>query len=145
MSTSEIGVPSVSLSIGGSEIGIRPNSTRASIGGIGGGTGLVALAQAIGPETTAGLLILYLSPAISFFVGIVLYYVEAQASRYLERRLLNNARRTLEQQLDNPRLTNSHKNRIRKLLEEMEEAVAKSQVERVKLIGIVGQPRAGIK
>lgn len=136
--------PNISLSIGGSEIGVKPNSTRAGIGGIGGGTGLVALAQAIGPTTTPGAIILYLSPAISFFVGIALYYLEVQTSRYLERRLLNNARRTLEQQLDNPRLTNTYKNKIRRLLEDLEESVAKSQVERVKLISIPGRSSADL-
>jgi hypothetical protein len=134
-------VPDISVSVGGSEVGLRPNSTRASIGGVGGGTGLVALAQAIGPSTVAGSVILYLSPAISVLVGIALYYLEAQTSRYLELRLLNNARRTLEQQLDNPRYTNAHKNKIRKLLEELEESVAKSQVDRVKLIGIPSRSR----
>jgi hypothetical protein len=133
MSDSE---PSISISIGRSEIGLRPNSTRASIGGVGGGTGLVALAQAIGPKTAVGAIILYLAPAISFFVGILLYYFEVQTSRYLERRLLNNARKTLEQLLDSPRFTNTYKNRIRKMLEELEESVAKSQIERVKLIGL---------
>ena len=135
----------ISLSVGGSEIGLRPNSTRASIGGVGGGTGLVAVAQAIGSTTTAGTIILYLAPAISFFVGIVLYFFEAQTSRYLERRLLNNARRTLEQQLDNPRLTSSHKNKIRKLLEELEESVAKAEVSRVKLIDIPSRSSANLK
>jgi hypothetical protein len=142
MSASE---PNISISIGGSEIGLRPNSTRASVGGVGGGTGLVALAQAIGPKTAAGAIILYLAPAISFFVGIVLYYFEVQTSRYLERRLLNNARRALEQQIDNPRFTNAHKNKIRKLLEELEESVAKSQVERVKLISIPSRSSTDLK
>lgn len=137
--------PNISISIGGSEVGRRPNSARASIGGVGGGTGLVALAQAIGPRTAAGAIILYLSPAISVFVGIVLYYFEVQASRYLERRVLNSARKTLEQQLDNPRLTNAHKNRVRKLLEELEESVARSEVYRVKLISIPIRSNADLK
>jgi hypothetical protein len=137
--------PSISLSVGRSELGLKPNPTRAGIGGVSGGTGLVALAQAIGPTTPAGAIILYLSPAISFFIGIALYYLEAETSRYLERRLLNNARKTLEQQLDNPRFSNAYKSRIRKLLEELEEAVATSQVERVKLLTIPGRSTARLR
>ncbi|TCO33063.1 hypothetical protein EV652_10362 [Kribbella steppae] len=53
-----------------------------------------------------------------------LYYLEVQASRYLERRLVNNARKTLEKQLDGNRTSKEHKVRIRKKLEELEEAVA---------------------
>jgi hypothetical protein len=81
---------------------LTPSSARASIGGIGGGTGLVAIAQTIGPHTTAGAILLYLAPAISFIAGAALYYLEVQASQYLERRLVASARRTLERQLDNP-------------------------------------------
>lgn len=118
------------------ETSLKPSSARAGIGGIGGGTGMVALAQAIGPKTILGAVILYLAPTISFMVGLVLYYFEALTSRYLERRLVNSARKTLQQQLDNPLTSTAHKNRIRKLLEELEESVATAQVERVKLIGI---------
>src|SRR5215470_5872747 len=78
---------------------IRPNSARAGFGGIGGGTGLIALAQAIGPKTVIGAIIIYLSPATSFLIGAVLYYLEVQASRYLERRLINNVKRVLQGQL----------------------------------------------
>jgi hypothetical protein len=118
------------------ENALRPSSTRAGVGGVGGGTGFVALAQAIGPKTPMGSTILYLAPTISFVVGIVLYYFEAQTSRYLERRLVNSARKTLEAQLDNPRMSAAHKNKIRKMLEELEESVAKAHVERVKLIRV---------
>lgn len=116
------------------ENALKPSSTRAGVGGVGGGTGIVALAQVIGPKTPLGSTILYLAPAISFVIGIVLYYLEAQASSYLERRLVNNARKTLMAQLDNPLMSTTHKNKIRKMLEELEESVAKAQVERVKLI-----------
>jgi hypothetical protein len=118
------------------ENALKPSSTRAGVGGISGGTGLVALAQLIGAKTPMGSTLLYLSPAVSFTIGVVLFYLEAQASRYLERRLVNNARKTLVTQLDNPRMSTAHKNKIRKLLEELEESVAKTEVERVKLIRI---------
>lgn len=132
MSTPEVAVAPAIVR----ENALKPSSTRAGVGGVGGGTGLVALAQVIGPKTPLGSTILYLAPAISFAVGIVLYYLEAQASNYLERRLVNNARKTLVAQLDNPLMSTTHKNKIRKLLEEMEESVAKAQVERVKLIRV---------
>jgi hypothetical protein len=119
---------------------IAPNSTRAGIGGVGGGTGLVAIAQSIGPGTTAGEILLYLSPFASFVVGSILYYFEVQASRYLEHRAVSNARKTLVQQLSSPHTTEEHKVKIRKLLERLEESVATAELERVKLIGAPPPP-----
>jgi len=118
---------------------LTPSSARASIGGVGGGTGLVAIAQSVGPNTAIGAILLYLAPATSFVVGAVLYYMEVQASRYLEKRLVNGARKTLERQLDNPRTSDEHKASIRAMLEEMERSVATAELERVRLMGISRQ------
>ena len=79
-----------------------PNSVRAGVGGVGGGTGLVAIAQSLGPGSTVGAILLYAAPAVSVVIGTSLFYLEVQATRYLERRLVNNARRTLERQLASP-------------------------------------------
>jgi hypothetical protein len=68
-------------------------------------------------------------------VGAALFYVEVQASRYWERRLVASARKTLVKQLDNSLTSRGHKARIRAMLEELEEAVAKAEIDRVKLIG----------
>ncbi len=113
-----------------------PGSARAGIGGVGGGTGLVAVAQSIGPHTTLGAILLYLAPATSFVTGAILYYFEVQASRYLERRVVNNARKTLERQLDSPRTSKEHKAKIRTMLEDLEVTVAAAELQRVKLIGV---------
>ena len=119
---------------------IAPNSTRAGIGGVGGGTGLVAVAQTIGPGTTVGEILLYVAPFASFVVGSVLYYMEIQASRYLERRAVSGARKTLVRQLDSPHTTEEHKAKIRKLLERLEESVATAELERVKLMDTLPPP-----
>jgi hypothetical protein len=102
------------------------------------------LAQAIGAKTVAGAVILYLSPAISFLFGAVLYYLEIQASRYLERRLINNVKRTLQGQLSDPLLSNSHKNMIRRQLEELESLVAKAQLEEAKVFLVPRRLDAGL-
>jgi hypothetical protein len=118
------------------QTGIVPSRARAGIGGIGGGTGLVAIAQSIGPHTALGATILYLSPAASYVVGLLLFYGEIQASRYLELRLVANARKTLERQLDNPRTSASHKAKIRRKLEQLEESIAATELERIKVIKV---------
>jgi hypothetical protein len=110
-----------------------PSSVRAGVGGVGGGTGLVALAQSIGANTTVGALLLYVAPAVSIVVGAGLYYLEVQANRYLERRLVNNARKTLVQQLSSPHTSDEHKARIRRMLEDLEHTIATAELERVKI------------
>jgi hypothetical protein len=115
---------------------ITPNRTRAGVGAVGGGTGLVAIAQSIAPGTTREVL-LYLVPFVSFIIGSLLYYLEVQASRYLERRAVNNARRTLVRALDNPRTSAQHKARIRKKLEYLEELETAAELERVRFIGLI--------
>jgi hypothetical protein len=47
---------------------------------------------------------------------------------------VNNARKTLEKQLDSSRTSPAHKARIRKMLEDLEESVAKQELARVKSI-----------
>jgi hypothetical protein len=119
---------------------MTPNATRAGLGGVGGGTGIVAIAEAIGPHTVIGTILLYLAPAISFGAGSFLYYLEIQASHYLQNRVIANARKTLEGLLDNTRTSNAHKQRIRKLLEELEEAVAANELERVRVVAVSLSP-----
>jgi hypothetical protein len=121
-------------------IPISPNATRAGLFGVGGGTGLVAIAQTVGTGTTTGQILLYLSPFASFIVGSFLYYIEIQVSRYLERRAVVHARKTLIEQLTNPHTTDEHKAKIRELLERLEESVATAELERVKLFSAPPPP-----
>lgn len=111
---------------------LAPSSTLASVGGVGGGTGIVALAQAIGPGTKLGAMLLYLAPSISVGVGGALYFLETQVNRYFEQRLVKNAHQTLERQLDNPRTSYEHKTKIRSLLEELDLTEAQTELERVR-------------
>jgi hypothetical protein len=87
-----------------------------------------------------GEILLYVAPFASFVVGSVLYYMEIQASRYLERRAVSGARKTLVRQLDSPHTTEEHKAKIRKLLERLEESVATAELERVKLMDTLPPP-----
>lgn len=110
-----------------------PNSVRAGVGGVGGGTGLVAIAQSLGPGSTVGAILLYAAPAVSVVIGTSLFYLEVQATRYLERRLVNNARRTLERQLASPHTSDAHKAKITRMLEDLEQSIAAAELERVKI------------
>ena len=109
------------------------NSKRAGIGGVGGGTGVVAIAQAIGAKTAVGAVLLYLSPSISIAAGALLYYALLQAANFQDRRALNDARSTFDQIMRNPRLSTEFKARMQAQWESLEESVANSKFQRAKL------------
>lgn len=109
------------------------DALSSSVGGVSGGTGLVAIAHAVGVSTGLGQVLLYVAPAGTFLIGSGLYFLEAQGSRYLQRRAVKKARDTLVEQLDNPRTSDEHKKKIRKMLEQLEESWATAEVDRVAL------------
>jgi len=118
----------------------KPKPTGAGLGGVGAGTGLVAIAQTVGPSSTLGIILLWIAPTVSFTTGVAFYYIQVQASRYFEKRLIGNAKKTLESQLDNTKTSDEHKTEIRKMLEDLERSVAAAELERVRLIGIPQRP-----
>jgi hypothetical protein len=97
---------------------------------------LVAIAHSVGSDTTLGAILLYLAPTVSFVVGALLLYLETQASRFLERRVIKGARKTLQTQLEDRHTSIEHKARIRAMLEEMETSVAWRELERARIIGV---------
>lgn len=119
-----------------------PSKAGPGVGGAGFGTGLVAIAQSIGPSTPVGAVLLYAAPAASVLIGSGLYFIELQLGRYLQGRLARGAIRTLTKQLENQQTSSEHKKRLRKQLEEVEAVVATSEVERVRQIGKL-PPRPG--
>lgn len=60
---------------------------RAGLAGTGGGTGLVALAESVPSESMRAFL-LYLAPLVSVTFGVLAFYVELQARRYFQQRLV---------------------------------------------------------
>lgn len=109
-------------------------SINAGIGGIGGGTGLVAIAQTVGAHTVLGEVLLYIAPAVSVIAGTIFYQLKLQADWYGERWQIKRARKTLEHQLSYPHTSEEHKAQIRKLLEELDHAVATAEINRIKLL-----------
>ena len=78
----------------------RP-TVRAGVAGAGGGTSLLLLAESL-PESTLRTVATYAAPSISVFFGVCAFYVELQARRFFQQRLVRRVRRTLEAYLQNP-------------------------------------------
>lgn len=111
-------------------------TARAGFAGAGSGTGLVVFAHSL-PDGTARTIALYVAPAVSAALGALALYVEIQARRYMQQRLVRRLRRTLEEYLRNPHTSDEHKLLLRQRLEQIEEVVTSQEVERIRLIGVV--------
>ena len=122
---------------GQNPVSAEPNRTRATVGGVGGGTGVVAIAQAVGPTTALGALLLYSAPTIAYVAGAGVYFIEVQASRFLERRMAKGARKTIFELLQNPLISAEGKDWYRQQLELLEGAMADAELARVKSLGVL--------
>jgi hypothetical protein len=80
-----------------------PGRTMSGVGGTGSGTGLVGLGFGVGPDTTAGKLLMLVAPATSIVVGGGLFYLHVSVNRWMETRAAGSARATLERR--SPRKT----------------------------------------
>lgn len=113
----------------------RRDTINSGLGGVGGGTGVVAIANSIGLHTVAGQTLIYLAPAFSVVAGSFFYMLKNQADWYSERWQIKRARKTLEKSLNYPHTSEDHKRRIREMLEEIDANVATTELDRIKLLG----------
>jgi len=115
------------------------NSINAGLGGVGGGTGIVAIAQQVGVHTVLGEVLIYVVPVVSVIAGAVLYQLKFRVDWYNERSQVKKARRTLEEQLRYPHTSEEHKAKIREMLEEIDHSVAVAELARIKFFGSSGR------
>lgn len=111
-------------------------TVRAGLAGAGGGTSLVLVAESFPPGSLRSIA-LYVAPSASVIIGSIFFYVEIQAKRYLQQRLVRRLRLTLEEYLQNPHTSEEHKITLRKRLELVEQTVTLQEVERIRVIGIL--------
>ncbi|WP_205661242.1 hypothetical protein [Amycolatopsis vastitatis] len=69
---------------------------------------------------------------VSVVSGAAIYELKQWVDWYKERSAVKKSRRTLEAQLQDPNTSEGHKEKIRRLLEELDHVVAKAAVDRVK-------------
>jgi hypothetical protein len=112
------------------------NSINAGVGGVGSGTGIVAIAQAVGVHSIIGQILIYAAPAVSVIAGTLVGQLSLEAELYIERWQSNRARKILEQQLRCPHTSDDHKAKIRRSLEELDRSVVASELARIRLTDI---------
>jgi hypothetical protein len=64
----------------------EPDRFISGLGGTGSGTGLVRAGLLLGPETTVGKILLFISPVTSVIAGSTLYYLHVSLNRWFESR-----------------------------------------------------------
>jgi hypothetical protein len=107
---------------------------NAGIGGVGGGTGIVAIAQQVGVHTVTGQILVYVAPAVSVIAGTVFYQLKLRADWYIERSQVKKARKTIEKQLKNPHTSEDYKIEARETLDELDRAEAAAELARIKFL-----------
>ena len=95
---------------------------------------MIAIAQLVGTHTVTGQVLMYVAPTVSVIAGTVLYQLRLQADWYGEQWQIRRARKTLEKRLNYPHTSDEHKATIKKMLEELDHAVAEAELSRVKLM-----------
>lgn len=111
------------------------NTARAGLAGAGGGTGLVLIADTLPTGSPWREVFTFVAPSASVVFGALVYYVEVQASRLLQQRLVGRLRRTLEEYLKNPHTSDDHKALLRRRLEEVENVITWQAVEHIRVVG----------
>lgn len=126
----------------------RRNGISAGLGGVGSGTGLVGIAHLVGLTTVAGQVLLYVAPVLAVVFGALVYQLEQWATWYgeqiqarLDRRAheergleIKRARKTLEDQLNDPNVSDESKRNMKTLLDQMDRVVAEAELAHVKAL-----------
>jgi hypothetical protein len=87
------------------------------------------------PHGAARDVVLYLSPSISVVAGAIVFYVQQMAVRAMQKRLVERVRETAQKILKDPDATDAHKAKVRKQLEEAEQALLRGDIARIKILG----------
>lgn len=109
--------PTVQVSVNESSHGAKLERINAGVGGVSGGTGLIALAQAIGTDTIAGQVIMYITPTVSAFIGFAVYLIWRRFGEYFTNREMEREIAKMRAQLADPDISESVKDDIRSNLE----------------------------
>jgi hypothetical protein len=117
------------------------SKTGAGAAGVGGGTLLVVIANSLSENNKAKPLLIWAAPSVAVFLGGLWLWLQVKIANYLRDRevqaLINNAKRTLEEALNNPKTSEPHRARIRRQLEKLEQVSIERQMERIKAFRIV--------
>jgi hypothetical protein len=124
--------------------GVTREQTGAAVGGVGGGTGFAGIAELLGGTHTApGVTLLYLSPSITFVVGLLLFAIQDRAAQYFEDKQVRRATNKLLATINSASASEDAKTRARRKLELLEESVTDAELKRVGVyVDLAPQPPA---
>ena len=111
-----------------------PNRLNAGVGGAGGGTLLIAIAQNLGTYTTPGLILVYCTPAIAIVFGFASDQIQSWGLRIREQSVIKDARKTIERQLNDPNTSPAHKEELKSMLEGLGKEIGENKLIQVRTV-----------
>lgn len=110
-----------------------------TLAGVGSGTGLTAWAQTL-PESFLKTILVYGAPALTVAFTVGVFYLQVVTAAYAQNRRIARFSRTMEQYLANPNTSDAHKAELRRNLEEVQQLRIRQDMDRIRLLGMVGLP-----
>jgi hypothetical protein len=103
----------------GSEEAPKPpkRSNKGALGGAGGGTILVGIGEALGSHTIPGQVVLLAAPAASVGFAVAWEWVAVTLSEWRQEKRIREIKADLEQQLNDPHLTETQRELLRNALD----------------------------
>lgn len=122
-----------------------PKGAESKVGagaaGVGGGTLLVVIANNLREGNPFKPWLVLAAPSVSIFVGALWLWFRVKVANHLRDReaqlLIDSAKRTLEEALNNPNTSDEHRLTIRKELEKLELLAVGRYLERIKSLKII--------
>lgn len=109
---------------------------RAGVAGIGGGTGLVAIATSLPDDSGLKQWLLYIAPSVSVLLGIIWLWAQQELSSFLERikfkMLARRVKADMTKAIDSPVSSEEHKEILRKKMEEVDLIIANKGLDELK-------------
>lgn len=109
----------------------QSTTTTAGLAGVGAGTGLVILAESLGPSDPLRPVLLYVAPSASVLLGAIGYVIQVEAARLWRRRVVRRGRQEVEAFLDHPRISDARKDVVREQWEETEQYLTLEELRRM--------------
>jgi hypothetical protein len=115
--------------------------TGAGLAGIGGGTLLTVIAANLPDDNGLKPWLLYLAPSGTILLSTFWIWVQVQLANKIRDKEINflaeNAKTTLKEALENPNISEKHRERLQKQLEEVETITVDRMISRIKSLDVV--------
>ena len=123
------------------------SKATAGLGGAGGGTLLIVIANSLPEDSRLKPLLIWAAPTFSVFLGAIFIWLQFRLKTYLQEREANTvfqeAKQTISDALANPTTSEAHRVKLRKELEKLEMLSIKRHIARIRSLKIITEDDLG--